>query len=128
MKKNLWRGLSAVMAFLLMLSIFGGQIANTNAGGINNFLGISGATVVSNGTFASSYGEITDENLEKLIADEMAFCIEQLEEGAVLLKKMACCHWMALLRISASSVTPAPICVIAIQTVAARRILRVKSI
>ncbi len=86
MKKNLWRGLSAVMAFLLMLSIFGGQIANTNAGGINNFLGISGATVVSNGTFASSYGEITDENLEKLIADEMAFCIEQLEEGAVLLK------------------------------------------
>ena len=87
MKTSLWRGLSAVMAFLLLLSIFGGQIANSNAGGINNFLGISANTAVaSNGTFASSYGELSDESLARLIADEMAFCVEQLEEGAVLLK------------------------------------------
>ena len=87
MKTSLWRGLTAVMAFLLLLSIFGGQIANSNAGGINNFLGISANTAVaSNGTFASSYGELSDESLGRLITDEMAFCIEQLEEGAVLLK------------------------------------------
>ena len=86
MKTSLWRGLSAVMAFLLLLSIFGGQIANTTAGGINNFLGISGSTVASNGRFASSYGELSDESLSRLIADEMDFCVEQLEEGAVLLK------------------------------------------
>ncbi|MBQ3479353.1 MAG: hypothetical protein IJH25_14410 [Clostridia bacterium] len=87
MKASLWRGLSAVMAFLLLLSIFGGQIANTNAGGINNFLGISGSTVASTGgRFASNYGDLSDESLSRLIADEMAFCIEQLEEGAVLLK------------------------------------------
>ena len=87
MKTSLWRGLSAVMAFLLLLSIFGGQIANSNAGGINNFLGISANTAVaSNGTFASSYGELSDESLARLITDEMAFCVEQLEEGAVLLK------------------------------------------
>ena len=40
MKTSLWRGLSAVMAFLLILSIFGGMVANANAGGINNYLGI----------------------------------------------------------------------------------------
>ena len=87
MKTSLWRGLSAVMAFLLLLSIFGGQIANNNAGGINNFLGISASQVSSSGgRFASSYGELSDESLARLIADEDAFCIEQLEEGAVLLK------------------------------------------
>ena len=50
MKTSLWRGLSAVMAFLLILSIFGGMVANANAGGINNYLGISGNVVVSGST------------------------------------------------------------------------------
>ena len=46
MKTSLWRGLSAIMAFLLVLSIFGGKVANANAGGINNFLGISGGVII----------------------------------------------------------------------------------
>lgn len=88
MKTSLWRGLSAVMAFLLILSIFGGMVANANAGGINNYLGISGNVVVSgdNTKFESDYGDLSDENLQKLIADEMAYCTEQMEEGSVLLK------------------------------------------
>jgi beta-glucosidase len=89
MKISLWRGLSAIMAFLLVLSIFGGKVANANAGGINNFLGISGGVIIPEAGEAkvvSDYGELSDENLQKLIADEMDYCIEQMEEGAVLLK------------------------------------------
>ena len=35
---GLWRGLTAVLAFVFVLSIFGGQVANNNAGGINGGL------------------------------------------------------------------------------------------
>ena len=88
-KTGLWRGLSAVMAFLLVVSIFGGRVANANAGGINNFLGLSSnttaPTAVGEAVYKSDYGELSDENLAKLIADEMAFCVTQMEEGSVLL-------------------------------------------
>lgn len=87
-KISLWRGLSAVMAFLFILSIFGGQVANANAGGINNFLGLSGNKIeptAGNAVYVSDYGDLTSENLAKLIADEMEYCIQQLEEGSVLL-------------------------------------------
>jgi beta-glucosidase len=91
-KTKLWRGLSAVMAFLLMVAIFASQVANQNAGGINNFLGITAANSTSTGTaegealYTSDYGELSDENLAKLIEDEMAYCVSQMEEGSVLLK------------------------------------------
>ena len=87
-KTSLWRGLSAVMAFMLILSFFGGKVANANAGGINNYLGISGPIIYPESTasgFTSDYGELSDESLEKLITDEMEHCIAQLEEGTVLL-------------------------------------------
>jgi hypothetical protein len=86
-KTKLWRGLSAVMAFLLMVAIFASQVANQNAGGINNFLGITAANSTSTGTaegealYTSDYGELSDENLAKLIEDEMAYCVSQMEEG-----------------------------------------------
>lgn len=89
-KTGLWRGLSAVMAFLFILSMFGGQVANANAGGINNFLGLSSNTttpvVTGDAVYKSDYGELSDENLTKLIADEMEYCVTQVEEGSVLLK------------------------------------------
>ncbi|MBO4989920.1 MAG: glycoside hydrolase family 3 C-terminal domain-containing protein [Clostridia bacterium] len=93
MKRNflsaLFRGLTAVFAFLFIVLIFFTIVANANAGGINNFLGIS-ASNKNEGSgeirFKSSYGDLSDENLKKLIADEMAYCTEQLEEGSVLLK------------------------------------------
>lgn len=88
-KVGLWRGLSAVMAFLFVVSIFAGQVANANAGGINNFLGLSSnntaPTTAGETVYKSDYGELSDENLAKLIADEMAFCVTQMEEGSVLL-------------------------------------------
>lgn len=86
---GLWRGLSAVLAFVFILSIFVGKVANANAGGINNFLGLSASATTpvagDNAIFVSDYGELSDENLAKLIEAEMEFCIEQVEEGAVLL-------------------------------------------
>ncbi len=89
-KTGLFRGLSAVAAFMFALSVFGGKVANDNAGGINNFLGISASTAgnVTGETayYTSAYGELSDEHLSELISDEMAHCAYQLEEGAVLLK------------------------------------------
>ncbi|MBO4989986.1 MAG: glycoside hydrolase family 3 protein [Clostridia bacterium] len=87
-KKNVWRGVAATMGLLTTIAFCGASVANANAGGINNFLGISGATTPSGDgetRFASSYGELSDENLKKLIADEMDYCAKQLEEGSVLL-------------------------------------------
>ena len=88
-KSSIWRGVTALLMFLFVVSIFGGIVANANAGGINNFLGISAATRPSGDgetRFASSYGELSDENLAKLIADETEYTTQQLEEGSVLLK------------------------------------------
>ena len=88
LKSNIWRGIAALLMFLFVVSIFGGIVANANAGGINNFLGISSATTPSGEgetRFESSYGELSDENLAKLIADEMEYATQQLEEGSVLL-------------------------------------------
>lgn len=88
-KKNIWRGVTAILGFLFTVLIFLGIVANGQVGGINNFLGISAATKPTGEgeiRFKSSYGELSDANLTKLIADEMAYCTEQLEEGSVLLK------------------------------------------
>ncbi len=87
-KSSIWRGVTALLMLLFVVSIFGGIVANANAGGINNFLGISSATTPSGEgetRFESSYGELSDENLAKLIADEMEYATQQLEEGSVLL-------------------------------------------
>ena len=43
-KSSIWRGVTALLMLLFVVSIFGGIVANANAGGINNFLGISAAT------------------------------------------------------------------------------------
>ena len=91
-KSSIWRGVTALLMLLFVVSIFGGIVANANAGGINNFLGISSATTPSGEgetRFESSYGELSDENLAKLIADEMEYATQQLEEGSVLLMSAA---------------------------------------
>ena len=85
---NILRGVTAILAFLFILVLFITDVANANAGAINNFLGIS-PPLQSGGDgetrFESSYGELSDANLAKLIADEMDYAAEQLEEGSVLL-------------------------------------------
>ena len=47
LRNSILRGVSSVAMFLFVVSIFGGIVANANAGGINNFLGISSATTPS---------------------------------------------------------------------------------
>ena len=88
-KINVWRGLSAVAIFLFCIVIFATIVANANAGSINNALGINASGVASgegNTYYESDYGKLSDENLEKLIADETDYTTRQLEEGSVLLE------------------------------------------
>lgn len=92
MRKETLRGLTSVTAFFLVLSVAGTNIAMANAGTINSYLGIatskietpedSGETV----HYKSEYGEFSDENLEKLLADSYQQCVNEQAEGSVLLK------------------------------------------
>lgn len=52
MKKEIFRGLTSIFAFFLVLSIFGTNIALANAGTINAFLSITTSKIVTpdNGT------------------------------------------------------------------------------
>lgn len=92
MKKEIFRGLTSIFAFFLVLSIFGTNIALANAGTINAFLSITTSKIVTpdNGTdteyFKSGYGELSDENLEKLLLDSYGQCVAEQAEGSVLLK------------------------------------------
>ena len=94
-KKELWRGLAAVMAFLLIIVTFLSPIADTYSGRINSVLGVETSKVVSSGSsdadtayFKSDYGtDIYDlEQLSKLEEDAAAEEILQVEQGVVLLK------------------------------------------
>ena len=85
MKKiKLWRGLLAFMLVVAFLAIWLSVLAFNNTGNINAFLGIVAggreATV-----YKSAYGDLNEENLEKLIADEDEFVTREVEEGSVLL-------------------------------------------
>ena len=94
-KKEFWRGLSGVLAFLLIFITFVSPIADTYARRINAMLGISTSEVVSSGSstedtayFKSDYGtDIYDlEQLAQLEADAAAEEVRQVEAGVVLLK------------------------------------------
>lgn len=88
-KKNaLWRGIAAGGAVLLGLSVGLTNIMFEYKGNINAALNINtdGTSGSGNLVYKSDYGELSDENLEKLIADEKEFAKTEMEEGAVLLK------------------------------------------
>ena len=86
------RGCTALMASLLTLSSLGTGLAMENAGTINNYFNLSTTKLETpdNGTdteyFKSAYGELSDENLEKVLVDSYAQCVNEQEEGSVLLK------------------------------------------
>ena len=83
-KVKLWRGLIALSLVVMFLVIWVSVLAFNNDGNINSFLGIvAGTTETTN--YKSSYGELNEANLEKLIADEDEFVIREVEEGSVLL-------------------------------------------
>ena len=89
-KSKTWRGLATIMAILLICAMIMGNFAIANAALINSFLGISTSKSVgydaSAQYYRSDYGALSDESFSKLIADEYAFCQEEMEEGAVLLR------------------------------------------
>jgi beta-glucosidase len=88
-KTNFWRGATAGGALLLSVGLFMTAIANEYSGNINSVLGIESGAIsgtTSDLKYSSDYGELSDANLARLIADEQAFCKREMEEGAVLLK------------------------------------------
>ena len=63
-------------------------VAFDNAGSTNAVLGIESGSVALTGNmvYESAYDPPSDENLAKLVADEAAFAVREMEEGAVLFK------------------------------------------
>ena len=91
-KLNLWRGLSSVFALLLVVVLFGTAVAWKFEIRINTFFGTSSTKLVETGKeagdsiyFKSAFGELSDENLAKLIAAEDAHVQNEAGEGSVLL-------------------------------------------
>ena len=90
---RLWTILSAVLGVLMVILFIGTNLALANYGHINKFLGVTdtiyeqqeGATSADTEYFKSRYGEISDANLEKLIADAYAQVENEAREGSVLL-------------------------------------------
>ncbi|MDD3360660.1 MAG: glycoside hydrolase family 3 protein [Hespellia sp.] len=92
-RKRLWTGLASVTSFMLVLSILGTNCMMGYAGTVNQALGISTSKVVNQSEasddttyYESEYGELSAENLQKLIADTYDESVVEEEEGAVLLK------------------------------------------
>lgn len=87
-KHNIFRGVAAVASSLMLIAIAGTIQMFNWEGSVNSFFGIESGSISGNGkmVYKSDYGELNAENLAKLIADEKAFCKQEMEEGAVLLK------------------------------------------
>ena len=91
---RLWTGLASTTSFLLTASILGLNCMMGYEGTVNGALGITtskvvnedGADLSSTTYFASEYGELNAENLQKLIADTYEESVLEQEEGSVLLK------------------------------------------
>lgn len=82
MKNKLWRGLSGVSIFLLVTVVSLGLLANNYSMLVNDALSNNSIT----GLEGSSYGALSDENFEKMIADSYDYAERLQEEGSVLLK------------------------------------------
>ena len=94
-KSNVLRGLTSVTAAVLAFAVVMTNTAMGYASMLNTSLGTAtGKFVDKSGEeppvyYASDYGDVnnlTQEDLEKLQADEEAFIEEEMEEGAVLLR------------------------------------------
>lgn len=85
-KSKLWQGLSGVAVFLFVLILSLTVLANSYAMLVNDALGLSTSGLTLSGSdYGGEDGTLTGEGYEELIADSYAFCIEEEEEGAVLL-------------------------------------------
>lgn len=94
-KKNLFRGLSGLLAFLMVLAVYASGLADTYSGRINTVLGITTSKVITDedsttdtNYYVSDYGtDIYDEEaLAQLEADAEQEAIDETADGVVLLK------------------------------------------
>ena len=86
---KIWRGLILVFALFLALFVVLSDMGERYEGFINDALGTQAPTATGKGEtnyFPSKYGELNAENCAKLIADENAFNIQAMKEGAVMLR------------------------------------------
>ena len=85
---KLWLGFFSVGVLTSSLLAAGTKVAWANEMLINDHLGLTGTKIANNkrSSYADDNGNLTDEGYEKMIADSYKFCIEEEEQGAVLLK------------------------------------------
>lgn len=86
---KIWRGLILVFALFLALFVVLSDMGERYEGFINDALHTQAPTATGKGEtnyFPSKYGDLNAENCAKLIADENAFNIQAMEEGAVLIR------------------------------------------
>lgn len=86
-RSKLWLGLSGVATFLFTLLIVVTILANNFAGYINGFFGLTGGGLTLKGSdYGDENGNLTEDGWSKLIKDSYDFCVQEVEEGSVMLK------------------------------------------
>ena len=92
-KPKLWLGLAATGVSLLTLVLAAQQVANMNAGLINDALGLSTQKIdkiesdeVEGSAYAEEDGSLSNDGWKKMIKDAYKFCEEAVEQGSVLFK------------------------------------------
>ena len=92
-KPKLWLGLAATGVSLLTLVLAAQQVANMNAGLINDALGLSTQKIdkiesdeVEGSAYAEDDGSLSNKGWTEMIRDSYKFCEEAVEQGSVLFK------------------------------------------
>lgn len=92
-RKKLWRGITSVLSFLLVLLIGGTAIAMEWAAVINEYLNVSTSKIIpaegdttDTQYFKSEFGEFTEANQKKLIEASWEQNVNEIAEGAVLMR------------------------------------------
>ena len=92
-KPKLWLGLSTVGILVTSLLLAGRQLAEVNAGLINDVLGLSTQKIsniegaeVEGSAYKDADGSLSNKGWKKMIADSYNFCEEAVEQGSALLK------------------------------------------
>ena len=92
-KPKLWLGLSTVGILVTTLLLAGRQLAEVNAGLINDVLGLSTQKIsnidsaeVEGSAYKDANGSLSDKGYWRMIADAYDFCEQAVEQGSALLK------------------------------------------
>ena len=92
-KPKLWLGLAGASVALFTLLLAGQQVANVNAGLINDVLGLSTKKIdridsdeVEGSAYADENGSLSNNGWKRMIKDSYKFCEEAVEQGSVLFK------------------------------------------